>query len=89
MQGVMERQLSHDIEVYQKNFAEDFSVPYGKTTSEKIIALLRINPRHSTRTLAAEIGISTKGIEKQLAKLKAEGKIERIGSAKGGHWLVS
>jgi Fic family protein len=88
MQGVMERQLSHDIEVYQKNFAEDFSEPYGKTTSEKIIALLRINPRYSTRTLAAEIGISAKGIEKQLAKLKAEGKIKRIGSAKGGHWLV-
>jgi ATP-dependent DNA helicase RecG len=57
-------------------------------TSDKIIALLRENPRHSARSLADVIGISAKGVEKQLAKLKASGKITRVGSAKGGHWQV-
>jgi Fic family protein len=87
MQGVVERQLTHEIEVYQKNFADDLPMDLEKT-SDKIIALLRENPRHSARSLADVIGISAKGIEKQLAKLKASGKITRVGSAKGGHWQV-
>jgi Fic family protein len=87
MQGVVERQLTHEIEVYQKNFADDLLI--GKRrTSDKIVALLRENPHHSTRTLAEAIGISAKGVEKQLAKLKALGKITRVGSAKAGHWQV-
>jgi Fic family protein len=88
MQGVVERQLTHEIKLYQKNFAEDLPSESGRT-SEKIIALLRENPRHTTRTLAAAVGITAKGIEKQLARLKASGKIARIGSAKGGHWQVN
>jgi predicted HTH transcriptional regulator len=27
-------------------------------------------------------------VEKQIAKLKAEGRLKRIGSHKGGHWEV-
>jgi Fic family protein len=88
MQRVVERQLTHEIELYQKNFAEYLPSESGRT-SEKIIALLRENPRHTTRTLAAAVGITVKGIEKQLARLKASGKIARIGSAKGGHWQVN
>jgi Fic family protein len=88
MQGVVKRQLTHEIELYQKNFAEDLPAE-SERTSEKIIALLRENPRHTTRTLATAVGITAKGIEKQLARLKASGKIARIGSAKGGHWQVN
>jgi Fic family protein len=88
MRGVVERQLTQEIEIYQKNFADDLPKDLVKT-SDKIIALFRDNPRHSARTLADVIGISAKGIEKQLAKLKASGKITRIGSAKGGYWQVN
>jgi Fic family protein len=88
MQGVVERQLTQEIEIYQKNFADDLP-SNSETTSDKIIALLRENPRHSARSLADLIGISAKGVEKQLAKLKASGKIARVGSAKGGHWQVN
>jgi Fic family protein len=88
MQGVVERQLTQEIEIYQKNFADDLPMDLEKT-SDKIIALLRENPRHSTRSLADVIGISAKGVEKQLAKLKTSGRITRVGSAKGGHWQVN
>jgi Fic family protein len=88
MQGVVERQLTHEIEIYQKNFADDLP-SNSETTSDKIITLLRENPRHSARSLADVIGISAKGVEKQLAKLKTSGKITHIGSAKGGHWQVN
>ena len=55
---------------------------------EKIIALLSENGKLSAAALAEKIGISAKAIEKHLANLKAEGIIERIGPAKGGHWKI-
>ena len=36
--------------------------------------------------LAKIVGISQKGVEWQIAKLKKEDRIKRIGSDKGGHW---
>ena len=55
---------------------------------EKIIALLSENCKLTAAGLAAEIGLTAKAIEKHLAKLKAEGIIERVGPDKGGSWTV-
>ena len=52
--------------------------------SKKIIALLSENGKLTAAGLAAEIGVTAKAIEKHLAKLKAEGIIERVGPDKGG-----
>lgn len=49
----------------------------------------RENGHNTTKTLAESLGLSTKAIEKHLAKLKAEGIIARIGPDKGGHWSVT
>ena len=38
--------------------------------------------------LAKEVGLSVRGVEKNLAQLKAEGKIVRVGGRKGGYWEV-
>lgn len=43
----------------------------------------------TTTALAGQIGITPKAVEKQIARLKADGVIERIGPDKGGHWLVN
>ena len=55
---------------------------------EKIIALLSENGKLTAAGLAAEIGVTAKAIEKHLAKLKAEGIIEREGPDKEGSWKV-
>lgn len=55
---------------------------------EKIVELLAGNGKLSASALAGKIGISAKAIEKHLARLKADGIIERIGPAKGGYWRV-
>ena len=57
-------------------------------TSVKIIALMRENPQISIPEIAKAIGRTARAIEMQVAQLKAEGLIERIGPAKGGHWVV-
>ena len=60
----------------------------GLKTSEKITALMKENPSISVPELAAQLQITTRGVEKQIALLKKKGTIRRIGPAKGGHWEV-
>ena len=63
----------------------------GETTLKtvgKIIETIVHNPRITREDLAAILGLSVRGVEWNLAKLKKEGKIKRIGSTKGGHWKV-
>ena len=67
----------------------------GKTTrkmsekmSEKILRLIMENSSITTEELAAFFEKSTRTIERQIKTLKQEGKLERIGSDKGGYWKV-
>ena len=97
MTKMMEENLSAEIETYLKSINEtgDSSVKPSKggeesaKSREKIISLLSENGRLSAAALAEKIGITTKAVEKHLARLKADGTIQRIGPAKGGHWVVS
>ncbi|MFH1081595.1 MAG: hypothetical protein V1766_15275 [Pseudomonadota bacterium] len=38
--------------------------------------------------LAAALGMTTRGVEKQIMRLRRRGRLHRIGPAKGGHWEV-
>ena len=54
----------------------------------KILGLLKEYPDMTRERLAAEVGLSVRGVEKNLAQLKSAGKIRRIGGRKGGRWVV-
>ena len=82
MTSLMIRNLTHDIETYRKTLEEDLK------SREKIIALLSNDNTLTMAAIAREIGITQKAVEKQIARLKADGIIKRIGPDKGGHWLV-
>jgi len=47
-----------------------------------------LDPYISAKAIAEELGISIRAVEKQIARLKEQEKLERIGSAKGGLWKV-
>jgi ATP-dependent DNA helicase RecG len=55
---------------------------------KRILSLLRQNTRLSARELAEEVGISSRKIEQNIARLKDSGSLRRIGPAKGGYWEV-
>ncbi|MDR1057419.1 MAG: HTH domain-containing protein [Coxiellaceae bacterium] len=42
----------------------------------------------SSKKLSEVIGISTRAVEKQIAKLKLLGYLKRIGSPKTGYWEI-
>lgn len=89
MTDMMIRHLTNDIAAFEESIGETPVEEARISTADRIVALLKDNPRHSTKSLAEAIGISPKGIEKQLAKLKAQGVIRRIGPSKGGTWEVA
>ncbi len=60
----------------------------AEKTREKLLSVLKATPYITMNELAEIVGISKKGVEWQMAKLKKEGRIKRIGPDKGGHWDV-
>ena len=78
----------NDCAAFDKLIYGSTSAEKPKKTRDKIIALLAEDGRQSAATIADKIGRSAKAVEKQLAKLKAEGLIDRKGPAKGGEWVV-
>jgi ATP-dependent DNA helicase RecG len=57
-------------------------------SSEKILQLLAKTPTLSAKQLAQQLGLSSRAIEKNIAQLKVNGRLRRIGAAKGGYWEV-
>lgn len=55
---------------------------------EKILLQLSQNENLSARELAELVGISSRKIEQNIARLKNLGRLRRIGPAKGGYWEV-
>lgn len=57
-------------------------------TEDRIIELIRQDATISTEALGTVLGISKRAILKQIEKLKNQGRLRRVGTAKGGHWEV-
>ena len=87
MASEMVKTITSDIDNFL-NSTEESGVKKVKSR-EKILQLLKAHPDYSAKKLADAIGITEKGVEKQIAKLKAEGLIKRDGPDKGGRWLIT
>ena len=63
----------------------------GKTlgkTLDAILLLLDENPSLSIHEIAEKINKSESAVERAIRKLREEGRLKRIGPAKGGHWEI-
>lgn len=60
----------------------------GMKTADAIIAFMRADSQITHDILAARLGKARNSIIKQIAKLKKNGLIRRVGPDKGGHWEV-
>jgi ATP-dependent DNA helicase RecG len=70
-----------------KNSGESSGKSSGKT-EERLLALLRSDPTMTIPELASALGRTTRAIEKQVARLRTEGRLCRIGPTKSGRWQV-
>ena len=84
-------QQSSDNEIADKfvenapEFVEKF---VDNDTQNTIIKLMIGQPTISAKKIAEIIGMSSRGVQKSIDTLKKRGLLERVGSAKGGHWIV-
>jgi ATP-dependent DNA helicase RecG len=85
-------------------FSEFFSITFKRTKADetvektvektrgktrgKIIQLISENPNITIEEMAEKIGITSKGVEYNIDKLKKEGILNRIGPDKGGYWKI-
>ena len=63
-------------------------IEFWRRHEEKILRLIAENNKISAEELADAIGITPRAVEKQIAKLKDQKKLERIGPDHGGHWKI-
>jgi len=68
--------------------SEKSSVKGSEKSSVKIIELMKANRLITIAELSESLALSTRTIEKHIAKLKEDQRIERVGADKGGHWEV-
>ena len=60
----------------------------GEKTRDIILRQIRNNSNITMSELAPAVGISSKAVEKQIARMKKDGILVRIGPDKGGHWEI-
>ncbi|HSH50303.1 MAG TPA: RNA-binding domain-containing protein [Bacteroidales bacterium] len=71
---------------YGRN-AEEIRKKYGRN-AEEILKIIIKNPESTTQIMAEQMNVSVSTIEKNIAKLKKAGIIERVGSTKSGYWEI-
>ncbi len=57
-------------------------------SEDRLMLVLKDDQTMSLPKMAEAIGLSVAGVRKVLDKLKASGRIRRVGPDKGGHWEV-
>lgn len=57
-------------------------------TADIILGMLRQNQTITTELLASKLEISKRAILKQIATLKKQGRVRRLGPTHGGRWEV-
>lgn len=64
------------------------SVKSSVNTEDKILILMKQNTIITMKQLAQVLNLTQRAVEKQVAKLKDEGKLKRLGSARKGEWEI-
>ena len=78
-EGVRRKVRSRFVEKFGEKFVESW---------EKTLELIYQDQYTSASAIAQKTGISSRGVQKQLSRLKDLGVIERIGADKGGYWRI-
>ena len=60
----------------------------GKKTADRLLEMIRANPKITFAEMVAALGISRSAIQKHIERLKDAQRLRRVGPDKGGYWEV-
>ena len=85
-----ERSSDKHIVIGDNGITESITKNITISDSQKIIlAQMKKNPKTSASDLAKTLGIADRNVKNHIKNLKEAGFLERVGSPKGGYWVVS
>ena len=67
---------------------QESSLKSSLKSSQKILELISASPSITISEIADRLGMTTRGVDKNIKRLKEQGIIRRVGPDKGGHWEV-
>ncbi|MBE6365571.1 MAG: winged helix-turn-helix transcriptional regulator [Lentisphaerae bacterium] len=70
---------------------DDYSPEQGKSsekTSQKILRMIMDDANITIKQMAENLSLSTRAIEKQIAKLREKNLLSRDGADNGGSWVI-
>lgn len=84
-----ERRFEESPKSSERRFGETADKPKNiGRTAQNIIDLVISDPSMSAEAMAYKIGISSRAVEKQIAKLRSMGILSREGADFGGYWRI-
>ena len=83
LQRTKDGDLGHFEEKKQKS-----SLKSSLKSSQKILELISASPSITISEIAERLGMTKRGVDKNIKRLKEQGIIRRVGPDKGGHWEV-
>lgn len=69
-------------------FGEEFGIKFG-INDKSLLLLLNSNPSSTAADAAEQLGMTQRGAEKLMKRLKEAGVISREGSRKNGIWIIN
>ena len=67
---------------------QESSLKSSLKSSQKILELISASPSITISEIAVRLGMTKRGVDKNIKRLKEQGVIRRVGPDKGGHWEV-
>ena len=67
---------------------QESSLKSSLKSSQKILELISASPSITISEIADRLGMTKRGVDKNIKRLKVQGIIRRVGPDKGGHWEV-
>ena len=83
LQRTTEEESGQPMEMEQES-----SLKSSLKSSQKILELISASPSITISEIADRLGMTTRGVDKNIKRLKEQGVIRRVGPDKGGHWEV-
>ena len=83
LQRTTEKNSGQPMEMEQES-----SLKSSLKSSQKILELISVSPSITISEIADRLGMTKRGVDKNIKRLKEQGVIRRVGPDKGGHWEV-
>jgi ATP-dependent DNA helicase RecG len=67
---------------------DTINIPTNET-QKRLLAMMAENSRITVKTISMELGINERNVKSNIRILKDAGLVERIGTNRGGYWIVN